>query len=246
MLKIILSLTVLDCIFKISKLQTTEHFSKYEPINLRIMTFNTFLAGSQVIDGIRKIAHHVQSINADVVGFQEIDNFRTDQILNLLGPGWIRCSDPKNLYTHLDVTIITRHPAVPFHPINNFSNTGCRIFIGGLIIDFWNFHLLYTNYGPYVACFSQQKYIFNRLNFFENFSPFSYIDSRVTSVEKFIGYEANFFGSNAAIVMGDFNVPSHLDWIPNAKNLHCNVSFDWPVSKLLEKYGFLDSFRVIK
>jgi hypothetical protein len=36
-------------------------------------------------------------------------------------------------------------------------------------------------------------------------------------------------------LVGDFNTPSHLDW----------NSFSWPVSKVLEEMGFLDSYRAI-
>ncbi len=47
------------------------------------------------------------------------------------------------------------------------------------------------------------------------------------------------------IVAGDFNSPSHLDWIQTANPLHCNLTVEWPVSKDMAEAGFLDAYRQI-
>ena len=47
------------------------------------------------------------------------------------------------------------------------------------------------------------------------------------------------------IVAGDFNSPSHLDWIQSANPLHCNLTVEWPVSKNMAEAGFLDAYRQI-
>jgi endonuclease/exonuclease/phosphatase family metal-dependent hydrolase len=44
---------------------------------------------------------------------------------------------------------------------------------------------------------------------------------------------------------GDFNVPSHLDWTPAAKDLHGGYVVPWPVSAMLDGAGFLDAYRVV-
>ena len=46
------------------------------------------------------------------------------------------------------------------------------------------------------------------------------------------------------IVMGgDFNSPSHLDWVESTKDFHYGKVIQWPVSKLMLEYGYTDSFR---
>ena len=45
------------------------------------------------------------------------------------------------------------------------------------------------------------------------------------------------------IFTGDFNAPSHLDWIESTRDAHCGVKFRWPTSVLMEERGFIDSFR---
>jgi exonuclease III len=45
------------------------------------------------------------------------------------------------------------------------------------------------------------------------------------------------------IIGGDFNSGSHLDWVPSTKEYHYNKVVEWPVSKIMENNGFIDSFR---
>jgi exonuclease III len=47
------------------------------------------------------------------------------------------------------------------------------------------------------------------------------------------------------IVAGDFNCPSHLDWIEEVKHLHGGWVFEWPATKLLMDAGFSDAFREV-
>lgn len=51
----------------------------------------------------------------------------------------------------------------------------------------------------------------------------------------------------AVIVGGDFNEPSHRDWIEKNKNLYDHNGFvvPWTVTTLLEEAGFVDSYRKI-
>lgn len=42
---------------------------------------------------------------------------------------------------------------------------------------------------------------------------------------------------------GDFNTGSHLDWVEATKGLHYGYIVEWPVSKEMEKAGFIDAYR---
>ena len=45
-------------------------------------------------------------------------------------------------------------------------------------------------------------------------------------------------------ITGDHNEPSHLDWTTNAvKNEFCPFEVEWPTSKMIYDFGFIDSFR---
>ena len=45
------------------------------------------------------------------------------------------------------------------------------------------------------------------------------------------------------IVGGDFNSPSHLDWVESTRKFHYGKVVAWPVSKLMLVHGYTDSFR---
>lgn len=47
------------------------------------------------------------------------------------------------------------------------------------------------------------------------------------------------------IMGGDFNSPSHLDWVESTRDKHYGKVVQWPVSKLMEDRGFTDSFREV-
>ena len=51
----------------------------------------------------------------------------------------------------------------------------------------------------------------------------------------------------SVIIGGDFNEPSHLDWIEANKNLydHNGLVIPWTVTTLLEQNGFVDTYRHI-
>ena len=42
---------------------------------------------------------------------------------------------------------------------------------------------------------------------------------------------------------GDFNSPSHLDWVESTQEFHYGKVVQWPVSKLMLEHGYTDSFR---
>jgi endonuclease/exonuclease/phosphatase family metal-dependent hydrolase len=45
------------------------------------------------------------------------------------------------------------------------------------------------------------------------------------------------------IVAGDFNCPSHLDYIEETKDLHHGWVVEWPATKMLADAGLTDSYR---
>ena len=45
------------------------------------------------------------------------------------------------------------------------------------------------------------------------------------------------------VMGGDFNSPSHLDWVESTQEFHYGKVVQWPVSKLMLEQGYTDSFR---
>jgi len=122
----------------------------------------------------------------------------------------------------------------------------------------WNIHLWYKLYGPYAACnkgVTSEKQLIT--------CDYAGVDStfvpRADSNRDKIGrmgeinallfhepFRQALFDQRDVILVGDFNSPSHLDWTPATKFSHCGWSCEWPISKKLAEYGFMDSFRMLK
>ncbi|CAK5089269.1 unnamed protein product [Meloidogyne enterolobii] len=47
------------------------------------------------------------------------------------------------------------------------------------------------------------------------------------------------------LLVGDFNTPSHQDWIEETKQSHYGRVIEWPTTKILTEAGFIDTFRAL-
>uniref|UniRef100_A0A914C8V1 Endonuclease/exonuclease/phosphatase domain-containing protein n=1 Tax=Acrobeloides nanus TaxID=290746 RepID=A0A914C8V1_9BILA len=211
------------------------------------MTFNTWCSGDKVKNGRDKIARHINAVNPDVVALQEVyDSQTADDFVKRLGEPW------KAFYgsgKYSDNVLLTRHQftdtfgetTMPFQwdttsGVRN-SSVGATIKLNnGQKIVVWNLHTDWRSYGPYAMrellnCNKETVYDCEAKN-----------SARVNEIRNMI--ENEFFRKSVdksshipVIVCGDFNAPSHLDYIESTKLLHNNWTFEWPTSKLLTDIG---------
>ncbi|PPJ51859.1 hypothetical protein CBER1_09574 [Cercospora berteroae] len=107
-------------------------------------------------------------------------------------------------------------------------------------INVWSAHLGYTPYGPYDFCFDNMTK--------EDALAREAESGRTPQITAILsGIQSQLRNSRRVpvILAGDFNAPSHLDWVPALAEKNCGVdSFDWPTSILPTARGLIDSFRV--
>lgn len=213
-------------------------------VTFRVMSFNTCHSGNCVKDGIGKIAKHIIFTNPDIVSLQEITDIKCDELLQLLGRNWQRCESTR---PYLDTVIITKHAIQEtYNWVDGFANEGCKILINRnrlqLPIIVWNVHLFYAFYGPYQLCY--QKYPDRyQVRSIEHNYRFGELHKLLST--KLLRNQMRDADTVPIIVAGDFNSPSHLDWIKSTSGIHCNTSFQWPVTKLMADKKFVDSYRYL-
>ncbi|MER5950339.1 endonuclease/exonuclease/phosphatase family protein [Streptomyces sp. NPDC001904] len=187
---------------------------------LKVMSFNTWNGGAHVDDGIDRIASAITAAGADVVALQESNGDVAQQVADALG--WHTTATG----THVD--IVSRYPLEK----TDWSNTGNGI-AAAKIKGFWIYsvHLNYTKYGPYNVCWDNDSY------------------DTIYADEALRGQQAkeavSWAGSGPAIVAGDFNSPSHLDWTAKTKAEHCDSVVEWPATKAFWDGGYWDSYRQV-
>jgi endonuclease/exonuclease/phosphatase family metal-dependent hydrolase len=215
---------------------------------LRIMTFNTWLFGGAVNDGLYKLSKHIKLIQPDIVALQEVQTQAGfAELLEKLGPEWSGVTSPST--SNANVGIVTIHQIDNSTTTVTASNTAIGVNIhlkdSHEIISFWCLHLAYLSYGPYAA---NNKQVTKLKQILQGEYPEAHNGRQdnimaLLKTPEFIKAVQN-SDKNALIVCGDFNSPSHLDWTEDTKSLHGDWVVQWPATYLLQtKTDLIDSFR---
>lgn len=77
--------------------------------NLRLMTFNLWHSGTQVVNGLQQIIEEIKKSNADVVAVQELNYGYLPLILAGLGPEWSGAERIGGNSLYPDSGIISQH-----------------------------------------------------------------------------------------------------------------------------------------
>ena len=200
------------------------------------MTFNIWVDGAGVNDGVQKVLNEIQSANADVVLLQEADGIALSIAAYL---DW-------NVYNSLSSTaIISPYPITEVFQNQFYNNlTGARIQISSNPIKdiiVWSIHLGAYPYGPYEICFagvtdSTELVLIDSLS-----GRLPQINSLVSTITQHIANA----DSIPIFVGGDFNTPSHQDYTAATATDHCGSIYQWPITQVLTDIGMVDAFREI-
>jgi endonuclease/exonuclease/phosphatase family metal-dependent hydrolase len=206
--------------------------------DLRILSLNLFHGGTQVRDYHEKQLRFILDSGADVLGLQETTSDHATRLGRALG--WHHWQSGKS------VGVVSRYPIVEEYGEITRAG-GVRINLngarGGIIpsqLNFWTIHTGAYPYGPYGFCFDNRTA--------EQVLEYEERSGRVPQVKKTLaGIQGQLEDAQAVPVAftGDFNAPSHLDWVEATREQNCGVAgFPWPTSVLMAENGLVDSFRV--
>ncbi|CAJ0923401.1 unnamed protein product, partial [Mesorhabditis belari] len=167
-----------------------------------------------------------------------------ERLVDELGEPWTAVF-PNSPYPNIG--ILTKQKVIPTSVENTTAGVHARIqFPQGFYINFWAFHGWHKSYGPHAA--------FNRLvtNLSQiiagEFAPKEKGTGRAQNVREVLQSESmkrdlKDLDEMPMFILGDFNSPSHQDWIQETKNLHSDWVVPWPSTKQLTDEGFIDSYR---
>ncbi|KAI6190493.1 Endo/exonuclease/phosphatase domain-containing protein [Aphelenchoides bicaudatus] len=216
---------------------------KDHPTTLKLMTFNTWLIGSSVNDGLAKIAKHIKLVDPDIVGLQEIvSNDKFYQLIELLGDPWT--------YAYINDSnsaIVTKHKVVQNSTYVVQAGIGAQILIDEKIpVNAYSMHLAYRAYGPY-ALYNKLVKNFKAVDIGESWPSYSRVNNIKNLIaDKKFQHALKLTNSIPLIVFGDFNTPSHLDWTEEAKDQHEGIVYKWPATHLLQtKTKLVDTYREV-
>ncbi|WP_328665849.1 endonuclease/exonuclease/phosphatase family protein [Streptomyces sp. NBC_00322] len=205
---------------------------------LKVASFNTWMAAGQVTDGPTKATNFITSSGADVVALQETGGTLAKDLARDLG--WYYYQGPAS------AAIISRYAITQtFGLALDNAGLGARLNLGaGKQAVVWSVHLAAYPYGPYNACY-------------EGMTPAQIEDNerntsrRVVQINDILTRAAPEInaaksGGPPVFLAGDFNAPSHLDWVPAAASQNCGYSsVNWRASRAVSDAGLNDSYRVV-
>jgi len=181
--------------------------------NLSVMSFNIWVNGGtslpQCIEAIR-------TSGADLVGLQECSAATAQTIANSLG-----------YYVHAvsGVSIVSRYPIAHAPAVQGGSAVAVELSPGQRVYLF-NCHLAAYPYGPYSMREGRdQAFVLNQ----EQQTRMPALNLLLNSMAPYLA------GNSPCFLTGDFNAPSHLDY----------VNYPWPTSLAPLQAGLVDSYRAL-
>ena len=173
-----------------------------EPVTeLRTLTFNVWVGGNNVTNGLDKIIEAIETSGADVVAMQESNGAAAQAAQRL---GWSSYQPASS------VAILSRYPITQtFPPTLNNAGAGARIQLSAdppQDVILWSSHLTAYPYGPYQACFDGVSV--SRIIRTQRRVQLKEMNSILDALSPFLADADNI----PVFLLGDFNTPSHLDW----------------------------------
>jgi endonuclease/exonuclease/phosphatase family metal-dependent hydrolase len=205
---------------------------------LKVASFNTWQAATNVTGGLTKAANFITSSGADVIALQETQGTFAVDLARKLGWYYHQSSASLGILSRYEIT-------ETFGPALDLSGIGARLNLGGgkeAVV--WSVHLDYLYYGPYNACFdgmTQAQIEDIEANTSQRVAEIDDILSRAAT-----DIDAAENGGPPVFLAGDFNAPSHLDWVTETASQNCGYTdVNWPTSEAVATAGLSDSYRTV-
>jgi endonuclease/exonuclease/phosphatase family metal-dependent hydrolase len=195
-----------------------------EPLTVRVMTYNILVGGTRLGQPLEQTAAVIEAAEADIIGLQE-QAHHADDLAAMLG---------------FDHRVHGNSPAILSRwPIVDASPRGVVVALpNGRRVHVYNVHLTAYPYQPYDL--RDQKI----------HTPAEAVaaaratrGAAVTALLEEI--QPALDEAQPVFVTGDFNEPSHLDWIPATADAHLGYAVRWPTSRALTGVGLRDAYRAV-
>lgn len=200
--------------------------------HLKVLTWNIWHGGHRYGKevGLQRVIETIKATNADLVG-----------LIETYGSGAI-IADSLGYYFYLissNLSIMSRYPiAETIRAFKPFNFGGVKLMTGPsqdlIFFDTW------LHYLP--------DYSNNIIK--ENKTPKALIadeagtrHAEIKEILKEISPYLKNTDEVPVIMVGDFNMGSHLDWTAETKDIHYGKIVEWPESKEMAQAGFMDSYR---
>jgi len=209
-----------------------------DPVRLKVLSFNIWYGGDQV--SFDSVIEAIRLADADIVGLQEPDG-RTLDIA--AAAGYPYADTRRHILSRfplfdsaLGVTTSTDAPPYSIAGLDRDAVHAWAMVAPGRVVAVANTHLTSDPYGPELVRdgATLDEVLANEA------------EVRMPEAQALVDGLGPVAARGVPVLLtGDFNSVSHLDWTPAMQAVRPEMKYlvEWPVSKLIEAAGFVDTFR---
>ena len=222
-----------------------------------VMQFNLWQEGTIIEGGFDGIVDEIIASDADFVALSEVRNYDETRFCDKLTQALKKKGHTYYSFLSHDTGMLSRTPITDSSEVFAWSKQTDAGSVHRLLTTVYGKEVaFYTAHLDYRSCAYYDVRGYGGSSWNER-EPLTDVDEviainqaskRDDAVIDFIEFAKNDIAANRIVIVGgDYNEPSHLDWIDETKNMrdHQGLVVPWDVSLLLEKAGYKDSYREI-
>lgn len=222
---------------------------------IKVLQFNIWQEGTMIDGGYGAIVDEIAFHRPDVVAFSEVRNYNGTSFSDRIVKSLSERGQKYFSFFSQDSGLLSKYPikSSTVFPLSNDHGSLYKAVmnIDGIELATYTAHLDYLNCAYYLP----RGYDGNtwepldrpekNLARILEMNLASRRDEAIAAFVKDAKKEID--RGNLVIIGGDFNEPSHLDWVEETKNSfdHQGLVIPWHVSVLLNENGFADTYRAI-
>lgn len=225
-----------------------------EKTELKVLQFNIWQEGTVVKNGFNGIVDNISALEPDLITFSEVRNYENKDFIEKIKLGLKLKGLEYYGKSSISTGILSKYPILKqevIYPLQNDrgSVTKAEIKVKDQTVILYSAHLDYTHYACYLPrgydgiTWEKLDSIIIDTNLIQEMNQNSLRKEAVREITNDAKKES--IKGNIIIVGGDFNEPSHLDWVEATKNHfdHNGVIYAWDCSVLLYENEFKDAYR---
>ncbi len=218
-----------------------------------VLQWNIWQEGTVVKDGYQAIIDEIVRLKPDFVTFSEVRNYNKTRFCDRVVKSLAEKGETYYSFLSFDTGLLSRYPikdSTVVYPLHNDQGTVHRMLttIHGEEIAVYTAHL------DYRSCAYYNVRGYHGTTWGEIPVPttvaevlaFNDASVRDDAIREFIKMAKKDIAEGRLLMIGgDFNEPSHLDWIRETKDLydHQGLIIPWTVTLELDNAGFKDAYR---
>lgn len=221
---------------------------------LKVLQWNIWQEGTVVPGGYEAIVEEIARIKPDFVTFSEVRNYKNTRFCDRIVASLKKKGQTYYSFFSDDSGLLSKYPitdSMTVFPLKEDHGSVYRLTasVCGHKVAVYTAHLDYLN-DAYYNVRGYDGSTWKEIPVPQTVREVLEVNDRSLrddAIRCFIAQaKKDVEAGNMVILGGDFNEPSHLDWIRDTKDLydHNGLIIPWTVPLLLDNAGFIDAYRM--